>query len=172
MVASMPMRADLHDTLWIDEAGKRSLLIERRGEQVVVTVWRGLGPTRLLDAGLARWRPHRDPTSSNPMRRLDVLQVEAGADGMGSTYDLMVACANHDASAFGGFGWRPAAADTPLSELRLFPQLGASFYEAVLGAYDDFVEEERGGLSWAEPYSTYRPMTPAERARHTSAHAP
>jgi hypothetical protein len=40
---------------------------------------------------------------------------------------------------------------------------GASFYEAVMGPWDDFVEELNAADAWAMPATSYRRPTDAER---------
>ncbi len=158
--------ARLLDTLWVDEGGLRSLWIEGGTDGPRVSVWRGLGSARLLTRCPGRWHPHREPGSAVARRRLDVLQVEAGDVGLGSTYDLMLARENRDPAAFDGMRYVTADDETPLDDLRLFPEVGGSFYDAVLGADDPFAEDERDTLGWAQPYRTYHIATASERAMH------
>lgn len=153
-------------TLWVAEDETKSLRIVRNGDALSVTVWKGLGPeTHVVDRP-AKWHPP-DPeraTDSYARARLGYVQVELGDVGQGTTYDLMLGWPNESAS---GYQWIAAPADAALDDLRLFPEGGASFYEAVLGVWDETVEEmneaERG---WIEPLSTYRVATATQRSRH------
>ncbi|MCB9739148.1 MAG: hypothetical protein H6747_07765 [Deltaproteobacteria bacterium] len=161
-----PLLEKLFDTLWIDEGALRSLWIHGDSETPRVSVWRGMGPQSLLVGCVATWQPRREPESPNPRRRLDVLQVEAGLAGTGSTYDLMLAMENDDPARCGGLRNITADDAAPLTALRLFPEVGASFYAAVLGEDDDFTEQEASGIAWAQPYRTYRMATDDERKAH------
>lgn len=146
--------------LWLSEDGTRAMRITATADAVEVSVWPCGDPAALhLDRRPAQWRPPKpDATSSRHARdRLGYLQVEVGEPGLGSTYDLMVATHNDDPSAFGGFHWRPIAADTTRDAVRLFPEGGASYYEAVLGYYDDVVEAIRDADAWMQPLSTWFP---------------
>lgn len=157
---------------WLSEDGTRAMWITATGDAVEVSVWRRGDPAPLyLDRRPARWRPPKpDAASSSYARdRLGYLQVEVGEPGLGSTYDLMVATRNEDPSAFGGFHWRPITADTSREEVRIFPEGGASYYEAVLGYYDDFVEAIRDADSWMQPLSTWCPASLADVIPATSA---
>ena len=155
--------------LWIAEDESKSLRIAAVEEELRVTVWKGLGPeTHIVDRP-AHWKPP-DPkraADSFGRARLGFVQVELGDPGQGTTYDLMLGWPNSDPDAFGGYQWIAAPPDAKLDDLRLFPEGGASFYEAVLGIWDEYVEEmneaERG---WIEPLSTYRIATATQRSAH------
>lgn len=146
--------------LWLSEDGTRAMRITATPDAVQVSVWRCADLAALhLDQRPAKWHPPRSDvaTSANARDRLGCLQVEVGEPGLGSTYDLMIATRNMDPSAFGGFDWRPIRADTSRDDVRLFPEGGASYYEAVLGYYDDVVEAIRDADSWMQPLSTWCP---------------
>ena len=146
--------------LWLSEDGTRAMRITATPDPVQVSVWRCADLAALhLDQRPAKWNaPKPEAASSASARdRLGYLQVEVGEPGLGSTYDLMVATRNTAPSAFGGFDWRPITADTPRDEVRLFPEGGASYYEAVLGYYDDVVEAIREADAWMQPLSTWCP---------------
>ena len=151
---------------WVAEDASKSLRVAREGEgELRVSVWRGLGPEAHIEARPTRWHPpslaHAE--SANARRRLGYLQVELGAPGLGTTYDLLV---GWPSPAETGYQWIAAPPDAERADLRLFPEGGASFHEAVLGVWDDFVEDEREReQGWLEPLSTYRPATPAEAAQ-------
>ena len=115
----------------------------------------------------ARWHPPSPAAagSADARLRLGFLQAEVGTPGLGSTYDLMVATRNHDPAAFAGFDWRPVAAGARRDDVRLFPQGGASYIEAVLGYWDDSVEAIRDADRWMQPLSTWRPASGDEAAR-------
>jgi hypothetical protein len=150
--------------LWLSEDGTRALQIAREGDAVIVTVWRRADGLQHLALRPATWHAPDPSASASPdaKRRLGYLQVEVDTPGLGSTYDLMLACRNADPSQYGGFDWRPAPPEFPREHARLFPQGGASYYEAVLGAWDDFVEPIRSADRWMEPLSTWRPATAEE----------
>lgn len=155
--------------LWVAEDRSKSVRIDRSGDgNLCVTLWRGLAESVLAENLPAEWHP-REPDAAMSMsarRRLDYLCVELGQPGVGATYDLMFATENNDPAAFGGFRWRPVDTAADIQGVRLFPELGASFYEAVLGFWDDFIEAQRQADSWVEPLSTYRPATEEERKLH------
>lgn len=146
--------------LWLSEDGTRAMRITATADAVEVSVWRRGDPAALhLDRRPAEWRPPKPEAASSryARERLGYLQVEVDEPGLGSTYDLMVATHNADPSTFGGFKWRPIAADTSRDEVRIFPEGGASYYEAVLGYHDDFVEAIRDADAWMQPLSTWCP---------------
>ena len=146
--------------LWLSEDGTRAMRITATPDGVRVSVWRCADRAALhLDQRPAKWHPPKPDaaTSAHARDRVGYLQVEVGHPGLGSTYDLMVTTRNLDPSTFGGFDWRPIMADTPRAEVRLFPEGGASYYEAVLGYYDDVVEAIRDADDWMQPLSTWLP---------------
>lgn len=167
----MPKDDDFPDDLlgfWVCEDGTKSLHIARGrqsdGERLWVDVWKGLGEEQHLERAITSWVPRRKGAEGGPGRaRLGYLNVELGEPGLGTTYALMLAYPNEDKSTWGGYDWRAFPADGDPKRARLFPEGGASFYEAVLGAWDDFVEDLRDNeQDWIEPLSTYRPATQAE----------
>lgn len=107
------------------------------------------------------------PTSFEPRTasaRLDRLIVELEEPGRGPTYDLMIAAPAPQPIAPGGFLWVPVDVEHPPEALRLFGQRGASLYEAVLGPWDDAIEQERERLAWAElPVSFRRLEEPVDQ---------
>lgn len=146
--------------LWVTEDQTRAMRITRDGEGVTrVTVWRLRDQHAHLSDRPAKWHAPiaSAATSSNAKERLGYLQAEVGDPGLGSTYDLMPATRNTDPAAFGGFDWKPIPEDVSREDVRLFPQGGASYMEAVLGYWDDVVEEIRDGDRWMQPLSTWLP---------------
>lgn len=127
-----------------------------------VSVWRrsDLAP-HLVDRP-ASWHPPVAAAASSPnaKERIGYLQVEVGDPGLGTTYDLMVACRNADPAASGGFAWGAVPEGAARESVRMFPQGGASYFEAVLGYHDDFVEDLRAQDAWMQPLSTWRPADP------------
>jgi hypothetical protein len=152
---------------WTCTEGRLSLVIERRTpDAIVVTVWLGLGERVLVAARPARYRP-RDPdagSSSSASARLDRLEVELGDVNLGPTYTLLIAGSNDDPSAWGGFAARPLLPKDAPEDVSLFPEAGASYYEAVLGYYDDVAEAEREAYSWRYPLGQYRRASAVEAA--------
>ncbi len=145
---------------WRSEDGTRHMRISDPGDGPRVTVW-SCSEAKIvhLDDRPAKWHPP-EPTaaaSPNARQRLGYLQVEVGDPGLGSTYDLMAATGSTEPTAFGGFHWRPLAPETSRSDVRLFPEGGASYFEAVLGYYDDAVEAMREADAWMQPLSTWQP---------------
>lgn len=147
---------------WTCTEGRLSLVIARpKPDAITVTVWLGLGERVLADARPARYRP-RDPaagSSPNASARLDRLEVELGDVNLGPTYTLLIAGPNDDPSAWGGFAARPLLPTDAPEDVSLFPEAGASYYEAVLGYYDDVAEAEREVHSWRHPLGCYRRAT-------------
>jgi hypothetical protein len=126
---------------------------------VRVSVWR-------IDTGKmhannrpAEWHAPVEVSRNSDCARacMGYLQVELGDTGIGSTYDLMLARRNDD-DAGAKDEWVAVTSDTPRAETRIFPQGGASYYEAVLGKWDDFVEDIRDNDRWMEPLSTWFPL--------------
>lgn len=113
-----------------------------------VSVWRrsDLAP-HLVDRP-ASWHPPKAAAASSPnaKERIGYLQVEIGDPGLGTTYDLMVACRNADPAASGGFAWGAVPEGAARESVRMFPQ--------------DFVEDLRAQDAWMQPLSTWRPADP------------
>ena len=154
--------------LWITEDGTRAMRIDRGPDGTArVSVWgRTKPPVAHLVDRPAGWHAPLDSAagSRHARERLGYLQVEVGDPGLGSTYDLMLATRNTDPAANGGFDWGPVASDTERCDVRLFPEGGASYWEAVLGYYDDVVEAIRDADGWMQPLSTWRPAAPDEES--------
>jgi hypothetical protein len=157
--------------LWVAVDRTKSFRARRDTKGALrLTVWKGIGEAIHVDDAPSKWHP-RTPGAEcerSARRRLDHLSVELGDPGKGTTYDLLFASESQNSEEFGGFQWRPVDPADALEDIRVFPTPGASFYEAVLGVWDDYVEDmnqaERD--SWIEPLSTYRPATEAEVAEH------
>ncbi len=171
MAESSPFRADLFG-LWVAEDVSKSLLIAQNDEgETRVTVWKGMGEKSFATDRPATWTP-ADPKkllSTYARERLGQILVELGTPSLGNTYHLMPACLNEsgDVTTYGDFQWRPIDPDTPAEDVRLFPESGGSYFEALLGHWDDYVEDLRDAEThWVEPLSTYRLATPEQRAEH------
>jgi hypothetical protein len=156
-------RAD-YCRLWVAVDGTGWLRIAHDGAQLRVTVAR----SGVMQASQrpTTWHPRTpgEEASESALKRLDWLSAELGAPNLGPTYRLYVAAENTDTGRYGGKQWRPVLPDDPIEGIRLFPEPGASFYEAVLGAWDDYVEDINAGIAWVYPLSTWRPATPSESA--------
>lgn len=120
-----------------------------------VSVWKGA--KLVVNDAHALWRPRGpNPCAESPRERLDTLMVELGPPGLGTTYDLMVAAPNDDPAAFGGKAWRPVYPNDPIETIRLFPEHGGSYYDALLGPWDDVsIEHREADEWWIHPYSDY-----------------
>lgn len=127
-----------------------------------VTFWAWNGGPLLASALPAHWRPREIGAEASPVarKRLDTLVVELEEPGRGPTCNLMVASPAVDAASAGGQQWGPLQMGGPIDEVRLFSEWGASFYEAVLGVYDPFIEEEWERLAWAREPDTFRLVRP------------
>lgn len=155
--------------LFVAEDGKLACQVVRgcegvhgQGERAdaapfVTTVWAGVGGRSELDDAHTEWHPATAPRSEHARERLGRLQAELGIVGVGNLYTLYVVRPNPDRELFGDKEWIAALPDTPLAELRLFPEYGGSPYMP-----DDWDWQE----GWWYPYSTFRPATPAEQAAH------
>lgn len=158
--------ATLLRALFVAEDGKLACQIVRgdqrhgRDAPFLTTVWAGIGGAELLDRVHTVWQPATALHSEHASERLGQLQVELGIVGAGNLYDLYVVRGNPDTSTFGDKEWIAALPDTPLAELRLFPQYSQSPYMP-----DDWDWQD----GWWYPYSTFRPATPAEQAAHERA---
>lgn len=145
-------------------------LTPRGARGLEVTFWQlagdeahGATGPRVLRGGLpAAWRPPRPraETSEWARERLGYVQVELGAPSVGMTLDLLVATANHDGEGglHGLWRWRRLDQATSRADTRLFPELGASYHEAVLGVWDDVVAAERAENAWVHPLETWLPV--------------
>lgn len=151
--------------LWITEDHTRALRVDRAPDGAVrVSVWRRRDLAAHLVDRPATWHPPvaSAARSADAKSRVGFLQVEVGDPGLGTTYDLMVACpAAHDS----GFAWGPLTDGVARDAVRIFPQGGASYYEAVLGAWDDVVEDLRAADAWMQPLSTWRPASDDDARR-------
>ncbi len=158
--------ASLLGALFVSEDGKLTCRIVRdarrngEGAPFLTTVWAGIGGPVLLLAVHSKWRPAKAPRSEHASDRLGQLQAELGVVGAGDLYTLYVVRRNPHHSTFGDKEWVAALPDTPLAELRLFPEYGGSPYTP-----DDWDWQS----GWWYPYSTFRPATPAEQAAHDAA---
>jgi hypothetical protein len=130
---------------------------EGEGLPLLTTVWAGVGGATLLDRAPTQWRPGTKPGSELASERLGLLKAELGVVGAGNLYELYVVRRNHDHATFGPKEWIAALPETPLAELRLFPEYGQSPYMP-----DDWDWQD----GWWYPYSTFRPATAAEQAAH------
>jgi hypothetical protein len=156
--------------LWIAEDGSKSLLILRAEDgSVRVTIWEGLGEKIHAEERQATWHPREvgEEGGSYARERLGFLSVELGTPGLGNTYDLMIGAPGEPIAEAADLQWGFVRQDVPIDEVRLFPEAGGSYYDAVLGPYDDCSEDMREAETWwVEPLSTYRPATAEEVARH------
>lgn len=147
--------------LWVTEDGTREMRISRGTDGLArVSVWARDPHREHIADRPARWHPPvvSAASSQSARERIGYLDAELGDPGLGSTYSLMLATANEDPSACGGFVWGAVTGDTPRHAVRMFPEGGASYYEAVLGYWDDFVEAIREGDRWMQPLSTWLPV--------------
>jgi len=155
--------AALLGALFVAEDGNLACLFvlgdERAGEgaRFVTTVWAGIGGPELLSPAVTRWRPATKPSSEYAGDRLGQMQAELGVVGAGDLYCLYVVRKNPDHATFGDKEWVAARPDTPLADLRLFPEYGSSPYTPYDWDWQD---------GWWYPYSTFRPATAAEQAAH------
>jgi len=149
--------------LFVSEDAKLACRIDRgpaRGEApYVATVWAALGGVEHLARAHTAWLPPTKPQSELAMERLGRLQVELGEVGIGNLYTLYVVRKNPDPSSLGSKEWLAALPETPLAELRLFPEHGSSPYVP-----DDWDWQS----GWWYPSSTFRPATPAEQKQHAA----
>jgi hypothetical protein len=145
---------------WVSLDGSRALRVSRTQHGIWVTVTAGLGAVTLAHQRPATWHPREAgaEASLNALRRLDRLSMELDEPGRGPTYELMFARENPAPETFGGLQWIPLDAATPRSQVRVFSEWGASFNEAVMGPWDDFVEEETARFNWVSPLVNYRPV--------------
>lgn len=140
---------------WASEDGTKVLTISSVDDEAHVLV--RAPDKRVLFEKKASWTPPKDGAEQSPSarERLGYLRVETGDEGLGNTYDLMPGRETSE----GKLQWVRLKPDTAQANVRLFPDVGASFYEAVLGMYDDFVEEQTGAeTSWVGELSTYLPL--------------
>lgn len=149
-------------------AGKTGLILELRvvgPAAAVIDVWGWKGGPVLTRDRPACWHPRTpgEEASRSARQRLDTLVVELEEPGLGPTWDLFVGARVADTSETGGLEWGPLRPDSPVEDVRLFSQVGASFYEAVLGWYDVHVKEERERHAWAQAPATFHKDLTARR---------
>ncbi|MBL8622748.1 MAG: ankyrin repeat domain-containing protein [Myxococcales bacterium] len=161
-----PLPADLPTALpgalFVAEDGKLACRIARGdgpGDDAPfrATVWSGVGGSVLMSEAHTTWRPATAPSSPHAFERLGRLQAELGIVGVGNLYTFYVVRKNPAPTGPDDKEWIAALPDTPLDELRLFPEYGSSPYMP-----DDWDWQE----GWWYPYSTFRAATPDERAAH------
>jgi hypothetical protein len=129
------------------------------GSPFLTTVWAGVSGAALLASVHTVWKPPTELRSEHSSERLGQLQAELGIVGAGNLYELYVVRNNPDPTIFGGKAWVAALVDTPLAELRLFPEYAHSPYMP-----DEWDWQE----GWWYPYSTFHPATAEERAAHAA----
>lgn len=152
--------AALLGSLFVAENGKLACRIERGdgGEgDFATTVWTGIGGAELLSRAVTEWSPATKPGSEYPSERLGQMRAELDVVGVGDRYMLYVVRRNPDPARFGDKEWIAALPETPLEELRLFPEFGGSPYTSTDWEWQD---------GWWYPYSTFRPATAEEQAEH------
>ncbi|MBK9036663.1 MAG: ankyrin repeat domain-containing protein [Myxococcales bacterium] len=155
--------AALLGALFVAEDGKLACQIVRGdgadGERApfLTTVWAGVGGPEVLSPVHTTWRPPTALRSDNARERLGQLQAELGIVGAGNLYSLYVVRRNPAPAGPDDKEWIAALPDSPVAELRLFPEYGSSPYMP-----DDWDWQD----GWWYPYSTFRPATPAEQAAH------
>ena len=160
------MRRD-YPGLWIAEDGKAAFIEHIEDGTLRVTVTPALGQppfpaTDYSQAGartwrlLARWTPRTPGARFGD--RLDQISAEADLEGLGRTYLLLFAVENHDPEQNWGMMWAPVPEGTPLADIRIVPDTGPGFIDAMVW------EEDEGVIPWAEPFTPYRKGTPEEHA--------
>jgi hypothetical protein len=155
----------LLDALFVAEDGKLVCRVTRgdgrrsEGAPFLTTVWAGINGPVLLAAAHTKWHPPTELRSDHPSKRLGQMQAELGIVGAGNLYELYVVRKNPDPATFGDKEWIAPLHDSPLQELRLFPEYGSSPYMP-----DDWDWQE----GWWYPYATFRPATDEERIAHAA----
>lgn len=130
--------------LWIAEDKSKALVVWAEGGGLKVNVFRGLGPQTHVTGRPAK----RQPDGS--------ALTELGEPGMGTTYTLRLVVRGEDGHL------RRANPDDDADSVRVLGEHGASFYEAVMGPWDDFVEDLNAADAWAMPATLYRRPTDAD----------
>ncbi|HPH64431.1 MAG TPA: hypothetical protein PLF40_01760 [Kofleriaceae bacterium] len=125
------------------------------------TVWAGIGGPVLAQQVYTRWHPAKAPHAERASERLGLLQVELDAACVGDVYNLYVVQRNQALTAASDKEWIAAGADTPLDELRLFPEFQSSPFTPA-----DWDWDWRSG--WWYPYATFRAATAAELLAHAT----
>ena len=129
---------------WLARDRSKQLRIEVEltpaGEAVRVSVLDGDGQEVLMSARHAKAEPGLK------------LALELGDEGLGATYTLQ-AIIDEDLASMSA-----QALTDALGRCELLGKHGASFYEAVLGYYDDYVEALNEADAWSRPPTRYRRM--------------
>ncbi len=143
---------------WQGEDGRLCIVLTRPDASAcaaLVSVFNSSGRC-LYGPSPATFRRHSEPSSRLASQRLDQLICELGSPGLGTTLHLLVSIPNAAPSTDAPL-WVTAPMDALGATLVMHLDQGASFYEAVLGRWDDAVEamdEDEGG--WLRPYCPYR----------------
>ncbi len=159
-------RADLLG-LYVAEDETKTMKVERAADDAEypfrVSVWRGLGEAVHVSARPARWTPpNLEKSQKLASHRCGMLEAELGDRGLGCTYRLYFTAPGPEPKTF---DWCAVLSTTTPAEVRVFPESRGSFYDAVLGHYDDFAEELRDAEThWVGPLSTYRVASDAQRS--------
>ena len=169
------MRQDFR-SLWISEDKRLSIRIGVSQEEAERFPFRAtiseLETGRVLGRDLPAewvWRDQSAGSSTHARKRLDHLSIELGTPSLGQTYILYFARDSTDSDSDSGFQWVPLEEGTPLEMVRIVPDLGPSFNEAVLSVYDEVVEEEYEDSAWVRPYRNFRAASKEEIQRHMEA---
>lgn len=140
---------------WVSEDASKTLTVSIEGDEAHVVVQ--TSDERVVFEKKASWTPPKEGAEQSPSarERLGYLRLETGDEGLGNTYDLMPGRETSE----GKLKWVRLEPETKRASVRLFPEVGASYFEAVLGAYDDFVEEQTETETWwVGELSTYQPI--------------
>lgn len=141
------MRADFYG-LWVAK-DRKAVYIERVEGTILVSVSSSIKAPYYPDCNSPYFSsPEAMPAKWIEKHRLPYLMAEGDRDspGMGRTYLLHFAVRNENPTLYDGFHWRPPGEDDPIARIRIVPDTGAGFIDAVT------YQEDEGEIPWAEPF--------------------
>ena len=139
---------------WSGDDGR--LIFEITADEPPMVSAHGRDGREYLSPRPAKFRAATAHDGQQASARLDNLVVELGTPNLGSTLQLLFAVENDGSSPI-PFQWLHVPDTAAADDVRLHLDQGGSYYEAVLGPWDDFVESLHSAEGdWLRPWAVYQ----------------